>query len=183
MRGKITDISGKKFGLLTAISVSYIDPISGAYWRCHCDCGNTQKITRASSLIQGRTKSCGCLRKTDICRNKWRKPRGEALICSKYTSYRGGAKDRGYSFELSLEEFKILIKAPCAYCGRVGVNSISSNWDTINYNGIDRVDNNKGYEISNCVTCCGPCNLMKGTLTSSEFLKMVRLIANHKQAA
>lgn len=33
-----------------------------AQWECRCDCGNTF-VTRYSNLMQGATKSCGCLRR------------------------------------------------------------------------------------------------------------------------
>ncbi len=54
------DLSGKKFGLLTALRRSKTDPINGSYWECICDCGTLKKI-RQNSLITNATKSCGCL--------------------------------------------------------------------------------------------------------------------------
>jgi 5-methylcytosine-specific restriction endonuclease McrA len=51
------DISGKKFGNLTAVS-SYYD--SRTYWKCLCDCGKETTVD-AAKLKSGHTKSCGCL--------------------------------------------------------------------------------------------------------------------------
>lgn len=34
---------------------------------------------------------------------------------------------------------------------------------------VDRVDNRKGYEWSNVVPCCGPCNTRKGYLEGAGF--------------
>lgn len=60
------DLSGKKFGKLTAIrrTDDYISP-SGHHatrWLCQCDCGNTVYIA-AHQLKSGKTKSCGCYQK------------------------------------------------------------------------------------------------------------------------
>lgn len=60
------DLSNQKFGELTAIE--YGDPIyekSGdkiATWRCKCSCGNIIEVS-TSNLINGTTRSCGCLRR------------------------------------------------------------------------------------------------------------------------
>lgn len=44
-------------------------------------------------------------------------------------------------------------------------------YSSYRYNGIDRVDNNKGYEIENVVTCCTDCNKKKLKKTQEEFRK------------
>jgi len=35
--------------------------------------------------------------------------------------------------------------------------------------GVDRVDNTKGYTKENCVPCCKICNRLKSDLTKEEF--------------
>ena len=40
-------------------------------------------------------------------------------------------------------------------------------------NGIDRMNNNIGYEISNVVPCCSVCNKMKSSLSKEEFLTQI----------
>lgn len=52
------DIIGKKFGRLTV--VERVDKTF--HFLCVCSCGTTKKIYKGS-LIDGLTKSCGCLRK------------------------------------------------------------------------------------------------------------------------
>lgn len=37
------------------------------------------------------------------------------------------------------------------------------------YQGIDRVDSDKGYVTGNVLPCCRICNCAKGTLTKTEF--------------
>ena len=55
------DISGQRFGLLTALEPSGFSKTGDAMWLCKCDCGNTH-VVRGSNLRSLQTKSCGCLR-------------------------------------------------------------------------------------------------------------------------
>ena len=55
------DITGRRFGKLTAVSRVGFSPITRmAVWLCKCDCGNW-KQARQNNLKRGRTKSCGCI--------------------------------------------------------------------------------------------------------------------------
>lgn len=58
---KIIDLTGQKFGKLTAIK--FIEIKNGrTLWEWKCDCGNT-KIIDCGYVKRGYTKSCGCLLK------------------------------------------------------------------------------------------------------------------------
>lgn len=61
------DISGQKFGKLTALyPVKTREPSNGVCrWFCSCDCGNFH-IVNGNHLRTGRTKSCGCLRRKTV---------------------------------------------------------------------------------------------------------------------
>lgn len=62
MAGKPKDITGQKFGKLTAVMITDKRDITGScLWHCKCDCGNETDIA-LKSLTSGNTKSCGCLR-------------------------------------------------------------------------------------------------------------------------
>lgn len=52
------DITGQKFGKLTALSYEIID--QKAYWICECECGNIC-IVAGNNLKNGHTQSCGCI--------------------------------------------------------------------------------------------------------------------------
>jgi hypothetical protein len=56
----IKNLTGRRFGRLTAIK--YTDKrVSGSVmWLCQCDCGN-ECIVASSALQNGNTQSCGCL--------------------------------------------------------------------------------------------------------------------------
>lgn len=54
------NITGQRFGRLTAIEPTDRIVRSGVVWRCICDCGNETFVT-VKDLRSGNTKSCGCL--------------------------------------------------------------------------------------------------------------------------
>jgi len=53
------DLTGKRFGRLLVIERVGTRGRS-VLWKCRCDCGNEKEIV-SGSLINGNTKSCGCL--------------------------------------------------------------------------------------------------------------------------
>lgn len=60
----IIDITGNKYGRLTAIKESYKTK-SDTYWLCKCDCGNYKNV-RKCNLTGNVTFSCGCLQKEAV---------------------------------------------------------------------------------------------------------------------
>lgn len=47
------------------------------------------------------------------------------------------------------------------------------------YNGIDRIDNAKGYTIENSVTCCKRCNFAKRNMSYDEFISWGKKLGNY----
>jgi hypothetical protein len=68
MPRKTLDLSGQKFGRLTAISRVDEGKDARKKWKCHCECGNT-KIVLTRSLRSGATQSCGCLHRDKITKH------------------------------------------------------------------------------------------------------------------
>lgn len=62
LQRKREDLTGKRFGRLTAIRLDEERTNKDAYWICRCDCGNETSVY-AQSLKNGKTKSCGCIEK------------------------------------------------------------------------------------------------------------------------
>lgn len=56
--GKMIDITGQKFGKLTALEPTRTNS-NRLGWKCRCDCGKTV-IVEGTVLRAGKTKSCGC---------------------------------------------------------------------------------------------------------------------------
>ena len=56
------DLSGQKFGLLTAVyPTERRDHRGSVYWHCVCECGNDIDVA-AGALLDGNNRSCGCLK-------------------------------------------------------------------------------------------------------------------------
>ena len=86
-----------------------------------------------------------------------------------YGNYVWNAAHRGLAFELSYEELLELINADCTYCGERPSRIKKRGKHRYTFNGIDRVDNDKGYVEGNVVTCCSICNRAKYTLECADF--------------
>ena len=55
------DITGQRFGNLIAINPTDARVHGSVVWNCLCDCGNYKQVP-TDRLVNGNTKSCGCLR-------------------------------------------------------------------------------------------------------------------------
>ena len=161
----VVDFSKNSFGQTTAV--------------CECLCGGktTTTITR---LASHHTKSCGCLRQN--------KTGTGSVINSVLTTYKSCAKQKGLVFELDKTAVEKLILSPCFYCGtppyRVWtIFRVSGKNSSLACNGIDRVDNSKGYLKSNSVPCCPRCNYAKRDMSLEEFSAWAITLAEHLQKA
>ena len=56
-----TDLTGKKFGKLTALYPTEKRMGDRTLWMCECECGAKNILVDRNSLITGHTQSCGCL--------------------------------------------------------------------------------------------------------------------------
>lgn len=64
----MNDLAGQRFGRLIAVRPTDERKNGMIIWECLCDCGNI-KLVRSSELRQGKTKSCGCLKKDSSSEN------------------------------------------------------------------------------------------------------------------
>lgn len=166
------DYAGKKFNMLTAIKDVGRDKYNNRLWKCQCECGNMTTV-KTVKLTNGYTKSCGCFQGKNHGL-----PKGEASFNSLYYSYKKTAEKRGYEFNLSKDEFKEITSQHCHYCNVEPAQEYAATKYSGAYlhNGIDRVDNEIGYTMENCVPCCSDCNYAKRDKTTEEFLDHIARI-------
>ena len=128
-------------------------------WKCRCACG-VVKFVHSASLVQGKSKSCGCIKSLGP---------GEYATRIILRQYQDGAERRGHQWRLSRSQALDLFARPCHYCGLPPSNVCCRPSGCFTYSGIDRLDNSRGYELDNCVPCCTTCNKAKRTMTMTEF--------------
>jgi hypothetical protein len=143
------------------------------FWLCRCSCGK-EKVVSSYALRSGHSKSCGCSRGHEL-------DPGEAGYNRLKRVYKRGAEERGYAFLLSDDLFKKLVTGNCFYCGEKPNKIISdeSKNSIFLYNGIDRIDNKRGYEEDNVVSCCELCNRMKNISGVDNFINHCKRIISY----
>ena len=164
--GKLIDETGNRYNRLTVIKRQGNDVQGRAAWLCKCDCGN-ETVVSGGNLRTGMVKSCGCSRYLG---------EGEAAFNRLVRSLSRAAIRRGYVWDLSDETVKLLTQKNCAYCGAPPNNICKGSKSNYIYNGLDRVDNTKGYEINNVVPCCVKCNYAKHIMTTEEFFDWIKRV-------
>jgi hypothetical protein len=107
-------------------------------------------------------------------------PLGFASMRQLKRKYKYEAKKRGLKWDLTEEQFKGLTQQNCYYCGAKPNQSCFSTHNWLNgeyiYNGLDRIDNTKGYTIDNVVPCCRQCNQAKSIFTLQEFQNWIEKV-------
>lgn len=169
------EMTGQKYGLLTVLKRSGSTLRNRAAWLCQCDCGN-KTVVNGMALRTNHTKSCGCLQITAVSL-----PHGQASFNRLFSQTKREAKYRKYEWQLTKEQFRILTSQPCFYCGtepkqgglRKDCNGLYL------HNGLDRVDNKRGYTLDNVVACCKNCNIAKRAMTIEQFKTWVCNIYEH----
>lgn len=86
-----------------------------------------------------------------------------------YKRYLRSARDKNIYFDITLERFNALTKKLCAYCERP---PLQRSGDYM-YNGLDRVDNERGYTESNLSPCCQECNAIKSNRLAADEMRVV----------
>lgn len=158
MNRKIKDLTGQRFGRLVVIGRQPKESRK-AYWICQCDCGN-MKTVRSDILQEGRTKSCGCLKREqdnlNLSKGYARRVREERGFVSGHTrlyeiwqGMKGRCNDRNNSRYSDYGGRGIIVCEEwnsdyLAFHKWAVDNGYSDNLT------IDRIDNDGNYEPGNC---------------------------------
>lgn len=177
MRGQhgpgFIDRTGQRYGKLVVLELAPVAPGSKIRWLCRCDCG-AEKMIRAECLSKGISRSCGCVGRAP------KLPPGIAARNQVLKSYRGAARARGLAWELLDDDFDRLTAQDCFYCGIPPSTTFTIRLSSFAYNGIDRIDNARGYTLANVVTCCQICNRAKSDLPYDDFVAWLGRVAAHQ---
>ena len=86
------------------------------------------------------------------------------------------------TFTLGRDIFDALISQICFYCGN-GPSNLHKHCRRKNeglaYNGIDRRNSKKGYDIENVVSCCAECNYAKNDTEEHHFYEWISRVHNN----
>lgn len=179
MGAKQKNLQGLKFNNLTVLFLvdhNEDKKYRKRYWKCICECGK-ETVVATAQLTTGKTKSCGCIKSVSNASNS-RKSRFKIIKPNAgyyhiYRAYKNGAKKRDREFDLDVDSFISLLKGDCYYCGIHPENVYSKNYYDVTYNGVDRIDNEKGYTNENSVSCCKMCNISKNNNTKEYFINWI----------
>lgn len=152
---------GQTFNNLTC--TSYVGGRRG-YYVFVCRCGEQIKAIW-SHVKYGKIKSCGCWK-------QGRPAKDDPYVAHRtvYHRYRLSALRRNKEWNLSEQEVFDLVVQDCSYCELPPSTDMKlSAHPDFRYTGIDRVDNDKGYQKSNVVPCCETCNNSKRTMSLTEW--------------
>lgn len=179
------DWAGQKYGKLTFVRPTDQKRWNCIIWEALCDCGQITTVVPFDATT-GNITSCGCVGRETAIKNGLSARQHLPHITSARAIWRSRYKDGDINFET----FYQLSQENCYYCGRLPSRSynriekdtsdVQKELGTFTYNGLDRIDSNRGHTLDNVVPCCATCNLMKGKLPHHEFLSHVMRIHDNK---
>ena len=167
---------GEKFGKLIVLKeeVIFKSGKNRVFDTCECECGN-QKICDRTSLLNGRTTSCGCVRKeTTIAFNKTKKkePGTRKADDRRYKMFHNAqhrAKKKGIPFTISIDD--IIIPETCPLLN-ISLVSTSDCNDPRNPS-LDQIIPGKGYTPDNIQVISYRANVLKWDASLQELELLV----------
>lgn len=137
------NIQGQKFGYLTALFVDSSRKSDHTYWICQCDCGKTRSL-QLHQLTSGKVTSCGCHNHGRVHISQEQKRIYNvysSMIARCYNPKSISYKYYGNKGIYVCDEWKNSFQCFVQWAFSNGYNDSLS---------IDRIDNSRGYEPSNC---------------------------------
>lgn len=168
---------GQVIGRFTLVSVATPRGKSRS-WTCKCDCGNVVEV-KATNIEKFGDRGCGC-RKNRRPPTTDKSPIDSA-IQELVRRYKSNARKRGLEWGLTDERAASLLFGNCAYTGDAPANIFNGNRGQVLYNGIDRLDNTKGYVESNVVSCSRRANMAKNDMPLQQFMLLCEKVVKHSK--
>ena len=160
---------GKKIGIFEVLRFSHTDKHREALYECQCTkCGETG-LVRRSKLCK--VKSCKGCRWDDY----------KEISHGYWSSIRKGAKVRSIVFSLTRQEVWEQFLEQDRRCALSGVSlRFARGYTGEQTASLDRIDNNKGYEVENVQWVHKEINEMKMCRSNEDFIKWCKLVAEEQ---
>jgi len=170
---KDIEMVGLKFGKLTVIEYYGLDKYKNKLWLCKCDCGN-ETYVKTTYLINGKKMSCGCNQhKTGS--EVYNYTGYKDISGTKWNSIESNAKTRNLIFNITKEQVWEMFEKQNKICSLTKL-PISFKDGTAS---IDRINNDKGYEIDNISIVHKDVNIMRNKFSIDYFKKICKLITDN----
>jgi len=186
----VNNLTGKRFGQLTVMGLSSVradTPVR--LWNCLCDCGNKIRV-KTSSLKNGNTKSCGCLKINNLCgENNYQAQRNiqkyGVWFSSKEEWYARACKimerirkfNIPTDFETPVELAMYLKELEPPKCPVFGKPLVKGDGATHSWSpSADRINPDKGYTRGNIQVISMLANTMKQHATKAQLIKFAMWI-------
>lgn len=181
---KKLDLVGQQFGSLTVIREHSKSRTGLIKYLCQCRCGKETSVF-STHLIQGNTKSCGCLRPIGKMRKDW-------TGCGEISGgfwwnhiVRSANGDKGRRSPVPLEiticeawDLFLYQDRKCALSGvplAFPIKHKDKGWTA----SLDRIDSCKGYLRDNIRWVHKDINMLKRTFDNNYFIHLCKQVANN----
>lgn len=149
----MVDVSKRRFGRLCAEWPAAMRGHGNACWLCLCDCGRL-RVVALSSLLNGSSKSCGCLQKELLSRRRFK--HGHSIkpgVRNASREYETWLSMKARCYDRKTKSYKNYGGRGIRVCGRwlsSFENFLADMGTKPNGLTLERIDNDGNYEPSNC---------------------------------
>lgn len=175
-RRDLTKLTGS-YGKWTIVRKVAEGRFRQTHYLCTCACGTAQMI-KATNLVDGKTRSCG---RVGCRRRIGTKTVVGEITATRFSYLRRAAEIRRYEFRVTAAYLWNLFLSQNRRCALTGLElQIGRTIARISGNAsLDRKDSRKGYLPGNVQWVHRSVNMMKGSMSNSEFIDYCRLVASH----
>ena len=160
-------------------------------WWCLCDCG-VQKEMSSKNLLNGHTRSCGCLQREKVRANKCRKGLRPSnwkgigdMSSSHWKRICWCARVRGLEISITHQYCVDLFQAQqgkCALSGQqIKFTDIGDETRSTGTASLDRIDSSKGYIPGNVQWVDKRIQRMKSNFPQNEFIELCRMVSDFQK--